>query len=120
MYLKLLESDEQEDQMTLKYHCPNCNTVKESEEATQNSHLVFFKSYGDHDDETAGMNEYTRYDPTLPTTNAVPCPNEKCPSNDTGDEKMPRNIIYVRHNTVSLKYMYQCRHCNITWKSSNF
>lgn len=123
MYFKLIQGEDdviQDSELSLRYHCPNCDTMKESDDATQNGHLVFFKSYEDEQDETAGMNEYVQYDPTLPTTAAVPCPNEKCVSNTDGDDKQPRDIVYIRHNTVRLKYTYMCRHCSTTWKSAGF
>ena len=119
MYLKLIQGEDevvQDTELSLRYYCPNCDTTKDSEEATRDNHLVYFKSYEDEPDESAGMNEYMRDDPTLPTTTAVPCPNEKCASN----EEDARDIVYIRHNTARLKYTYLCRHCNTTWKSAGF
>lgn len=119
MYLKLIQGEEdvvQDTELSLMYYCPNCQTVKESDEVAESGSLVFFKSYEDDEDETSGMNEYTQYDPTLPTTKAVPCPNDKCVSNINEE----RDIVYIRHNTSRLKYTYMCRHCSTTWKSAGF
>ena len=74
------------------------------------------------------INEYTHLDPTLPRVkfNMV-CPNAECPSNITGNDeskdgddakgKVPKEIIYLRYNDSSMKYVYLCGVCKTHWKT---
>ena len=61
------------------------------------------------------INDYTKFDPTLPRFNSILCPNADCVTNTKGKE---REIIYIRYDEVNLKYMYLCSHCDTTWKAS--
>ena len=55
------------------------------------------------------------------------CPNADCPSNSTGNdeskdsddakEKVPKEIIYLRYNDSSMKYVYLCGVCKTHWKT---
>ena len=59
------------------------------------------------------INEYTKYDPTLPRVKNIPCPNEHC---DEDDEK---EIIYIRYDDTHMKYVYLCNACDTTWTMDN-
>lgn len=63
------------------------------------------------------IDKYTLNDPTLPheTSGAIKCPNDKCPSNK--GETTP-DIIYIKYDSVNLRYIYICTRCDIRWKSS--
>lgn len=108
----------------LTYKCPHCGELYNpiSTEGAFNS-LVYSIDYDD--DEQANVdviNEFMQYDPTLPTTDAVTCPNEGCSANvdrKDGDSDLDRPV-YIRHNKSDLKYVYMCRKCNTTWTSINF
>jgi len=60
------------------------------------------------------INEYTKYDPTLPRYNSILCPNADCTTNTKNSK---REIIYLRYDEVNLGYMYLCSTCDTTWKS---
>lgn len=55
------------------------------------------------------VNEYTKYDPTLPRIN-----NMKCPNCDNKHE-----VIYLRYDDIQKKYLYICTGCDTIWKSSD-
>jgi DNA-directed RNA polymerase subunit M/transcription elongation factor TFIIS len=60
------------------------------------------------------LNEFTRYDPTLPHVQNIKCPNEACASN-TGEKQ--RDVIYMKYDPTNLKYLYICNVCNQHWRS---
>jgi DNA-directed RNA polymerase subunit M/transcription elongation factor TFIIS len=60
------------------------------------------------------MNEFTKYDPTLPHVNTIKCPNQECESNTTAKEK---DVIYLKHDAINMKFLYICNNCNAQWKS---
>jgi DNA-directed RNA polymerase subunit M/transcription elongation factor TFIIS len=60
------------------------------------------------------LNEFTRQDPTLPHVKSIKCPKQTCPSNGGGAE---RDVIYIKYDTVNLKYIYICNACGETWRS---
>ena len=51
------------------------------------------------------MNEFTKYDPTLPHVNTIKCPNMSCESNTSGKEK---DVIYIKYDAINMKYLYIC------------
>ncbi len=104
----------------LEYHCPHCGEIKSMDSTNvDETHLVYSKDYDQTVVEVDLINEYTKYDPTLPTIRIIPCPNEGCASNDAdANNRVERDILYIRYNSVDLRYVYMCRHCNTTWKSA--
>lgn len=59
------------------------------------------------------MNEFTKYDPTLPHINTIKCPNTGCESN-LGKEK---DVIYLKYDAVNMKFLYICNVCDTQWRS---
>jgi len=77
-YLKIRDDEEKN---ALVYYCRNCGhedhtltseNVCVSETQIQRSEQQY----------THMVNEYTKYDPTLPRINTIKCPNQECSSND--------------------------------------
>ena len=60
------------------------------------------------------MNEFTKYDPTLPHVNTIKCPNMTCPTNSSNTEK---DVIYIKYDAVNMKYVYICNICDTQWRS---
>ena len=89
-YIKIAE----EDSNQLIYYCRKCGN-ENSELTIEN--ICVSKTHIKRDDQKYKhiINEYTKYDPTLPRTNAVRCPNVDCLKetelNDEtkGDEGIP-------------------------------
>ena len=119
--------------MFLYYMCPHCgltktidknkrNTDNEAklDDSNENPNLVYTVNYDDVNEEVEVINEFTKYDPTLPVTDVIPCPNQACVSNHSDEKKRAkREIIYIRYNKTELLYIYMCKHCNATWKSTS-
>lgn len=114
------DSDEAEvvAQGAMAYVCPHCGEKKEYGDGGEQQSLVYSKNYDIASTfiDSEIINEYTKYDPTLPTIDIIPCANERCPSNEDPENHL-RDIIYIRYNVSDLKYVYMCRKCNTTWKS---
>ena len=71
------------------------------------------------------INEYTKFDPTLPRINNMICTNENCSSNKktSGSEEKKDNfkypeIIYLRYDNNNMKFIYLCSECDHTWKNN--
>lgn len=60
------------------------------------------------------LNEFTKYDPTLPHMKTIKCPSGDCPTNKGEKE---RDIIYMKYDPVNLKYIYICNVCDHQWRS---
>ena len=60
------------------------------------------------------MNEFTKYDPTLPHVNTIKCPNIGCDSNTSGKDK---DVIYIKYDAINMKYLYICNLCDTQWRS---
>ena len=125
-YLKIMDNDAN----SLIYYCRNCgheNTTLTAENVCVSDTQV----KRSEDQYVHIVNEYTKYDPTLPRINTIDCPNSKCPSNDNGDAdakanpdakvdpdaKVEREVIYIRYDDTNMKYMYVCAICNTNWKN---
>jgi DNA-directed RNA polymerase subunit M/transcription elongation factor TFIIS len=76
------------------------------------------------------VNQYTKYDPTLPRIKNIHCPNEECSTNKTHGSASASataasagegttEVIYMRYDDDNLKYLYICVECDVTWKRSN-
>jgi len=63
------------------------------------------------------IDRYTLNDPTLPhdTSGAIKCPNASCPSN-LGE--ISRDVIYIKYDTIDLRFLYVCIRCDTQWKTS--
>ncbi len=110
-YLKITE----ENANSLIYYCRNCG--HENNTLTAENVCVSDTQIKRSEDQYVHIvNEYTKYDPTLPRINTIDCPNSKCASNQEGD-KVEREVIYIRYDDTNMKYMYVCAICNTSWKN---
>lgn len=105
-----------EDPNKLIYYCRNCGN---EEELTGGTDICISKTQIKKSKRNFNhiINKYTKYDPTLPRVSHILCPNPDCPTNR---EQNPENreIIYIRHDDVNMKYVYLCTNdtCNYTWR----
>ena len=109
-YLKLKNKDEN----VLIYYCRHCGNEKELDD----SNISVLKTNINNVKDTFinVINEYTKYDPTLPRTNNIKCPNTECTSNKNSEIK--NNIIYIRYDDINIKYIYLCSECDTNWRTS--
>ena len=96
----------------LKRICRSCGY---KEEDTQGG-LILETNLKEHtsDGYKVLVNEFTKYDPTLPHVDNIKCPNAICSTNTHGTK---RDVIYIKYDTVNLKYLYICNTCDIQWRS---
>ena len=111
-YLKVMENDAN----SLIYYCRNCG--HENDTLTAENVCVSDTQIKRTEDQYVHIvNEYTKYDPTLPRINTIHCPNVKCDSNKEGEDHVEREVIYIRYDDTNMKYMYVCAVCNTNWKN---
>ena len=115
MYYLKIDTD---DSNQLIYYCRNCG----NEDKILNKENICVLETTVRETEqryTQTINEYTKYDPTLPRISTIRCPNNECPSNldDDDAKKEEREVIYIRYDDINMKYIYMCAKCNTTWKT---
>ena len=113
MYYVKLSSD---DDTSLVYSCRKCGD--ENSNLDEDSICVsktYLKSEEQHLD--SFVNKYTKYDKTLPRINYIKCPNSECNSNKSDFDINTREILYIRHDNINMKYIYLCSHCDIIWNT---
>jgi len=114
-YLKIRnDGDDETAKDKLIYYCRNCGN--ENEELASDNICVLKTTVQDSEHKFASIiNEYTKYDPTLPRTTMIKCPNAECESNSEGGK---REVIYNRYDDKNMKYIYMCTICDTSWKTS--
>jgi DNA-directed RNA polymerase subunit M/transcription elongation factor TFIIS len=108
LYIKISENDSNE----IEYFCRFCGNVEKPSD--QNMVLTILNTATEDKEFNFNhiVNEYTKYDPTLPRINNMACPNESCPKKDH------KEIIYIRYDDKNLKYLYLCTECDFVWNRS--
>lgn len=107
MYLYLKTDSDK----ALIYRCYTCGY----EDRSAKGGLILETNF---DETTEGdqilVNEFTRFDPTLPHVDTIECPNQSCPTRTEGAKK---DVIYLKYDKVNMKYVYICNVCEREWKS---
>tara|TARA_B100000902_G_C27247997_1_gene883662 strand:+ start:818 stop:1183 length:366 start_codon:yes stop_codon:yes gene_type:complete len=111
MYYLKISNDDGDDKLV--HYCRNCG--HENNNLTENI-CVYEADLQNSNANINLINEYTKYDNTLPRTTTIRCPNQKCPSNDS-ETNTDREILYIRNNDNNMDYVYLCAVCDITWKN---
>ena len=97
------------DDNKLSYYCRNCGNVKDDLNV-KNLRVSFYEKVSTTQ---TSINSYIKYDPTLPHSHTIKCPNIECESNKK--DKSP-DVIYFRYDDIQMKYMYLCTICDYNWK----
>lgn len=106
-YLKINEDDPNK----LIYYCRHCGD--EANDLTADDMCVLKLQVKRNEEKYVHvMNEYTKLDPTLPRIKTMQCPNAECKNKNESD------IIYIRYDDINIKYVYMCKNCDTTWKTS--
>ena len=109
-YMKINDDEKSEELGKLIYYCRNCG----HEETNVNLHNLCISRYEENNaQKTNKINEYTKYDPTLPHSHTIKCPNEECVSN--GKVGAMSDVIYMRVDDINMKYIYLCVYFNTNW-----
>ena len=80
MYYLKIKDENGEIGNTLIYYCRNCGHEDETLSTTDIC-VSDMQIQSNEKKYTHIVNEYTKYDPTLPRINTIKCPNEECSSN---------------------------------------
>lgn len=62
------------------------------------------------------LNPYLKNDPTLNHLDNIQCPNDECASRSRG---VKSDVVAVKINEKNLIWMYQCVHCDKSWKQQS-
>ena len=104
-----LYSDEEEQKLYLG--CKSCGNKKEHNETK----CIYNNQYEINLSETINQNKFLEHDITLPSiknNQNIKCPNEGCVSIQEGK---PSDILYVKYDSESMKYIYICKYCQQKW-----
>lgn len=100
----------------LIYYCRNCGfedeTITADNLCVSTTHIKRNEQNYNHI-----INEFTKYDNTLPRTTTIKCPNGECLSNKE-DDVNKREVIYIRYDDINMKYIYLCAVCDKRWKTN--
>ena len=111
-YIRL--SGENNDILT--YYCRNCGNQDLNTE--QNIKISSTNVLDKNESYNNFVNKYTKYDNTLPRVNELKCPNTECGTNNEEDNDIEKNILLIRVNEDSMKYINLCSTCNTIWDSN--
>ena len=103
-YMKIGEEDNK-----LIYYCRNCGHEKDNLDV-KNLRVSLYEKVSNTQ---TNVNAYLKFDPTLPHSNTIKCPNAECESNKKDKES---DVIYFRYDDINMKYMYICAVCDVNWK----
>lgn len=95
----------------LVHFCKYCGETDNDIIDTQNMKVLKFSK--NNKPKNIHVNEYTKYDPTLPHLSSIKCPNQECKSNVRDD--VQQDVVYLRYDDKNMKYMYLCCHCDKNW-----
>ncbi len=98
----------EERENTAFYKCMNpvCSYEKE---ITQENPIVYEHNLQQDMSIQYSMNPYLKLDPTLPRFTTMKCPNQACTIK-------PSDVVGVKLDATNVVWMYQCAHCDTTWK----
>ncbi len=107
-YIKL--DGENED--SLVFYCRNCGNENTNPGARVYNHKIHRNISKEINSNI--INEYTKYDPTLPRTDKIICCNDSCISRTT-NPTVSNNVMYIRYDDDNIKFVYMCLHCEHHW-----
>ena len=112
-YIKLSEIDNNE----LNYYCRNCGN---NDSFINQDNICVSKIQINNNTQKFNLfiNEFTKLDPTLPRTNSIKCPNDKCATNSKDSDDTNREVIFIRYDDTNMKYIYLCCNCDYSWKTN--
>tara|TARA_B100000073_G_scaffold342156_1_gene344778 strand:- start:600 stop:965 length:366 start_codon:yes stop_codon:yes gene_type:complete len=102
-------SDEEKQKLYLG--CKSCGKRVEYEETK----CIYNNEYEINLSETINQNQYLEHDITLPSIHNnqnIQCPNSECIS---VKEKKPSDVMYIKYEQESMKYIYICKYCKQSW-----
>ena len=113
MYYIKISPDDENELVHFCRHCGNIDTTISAKNVSVSKVVLKGAEQSYH----MYINEYTKLDPTIPRIKTVSCPNVDCACNNPANP-IEKDILYVRYDDDNLRYIYQCCHCDTTWRSS--
>jgi DNA-directed RNA polymerase subunit M/transcription elongation factor TFIIS len=104
----------EKNQNELSYYCRNCGNVDDNVTG-ENTCVLNTQIKKGEQKYNHIINEYTKYDPTLPRLYNMECPNATCKTHS--DKTVKSDILYIRYDEENMKYLYMCSICDIVWKT---
>ena len=101
-----------DDDKSLHYYCRKCGDTKKQEKNECITEVTYTKEKNAEQD----INVFLKYDPTIPYSTHIKCPNSLCETNSSEKDKQPNKVIYYRYDEEQLKYIYMCTVCDSSWK----
>jgi len=101
-----------DDDKSLHYYCRKCGDTKKQEKTECIKEVTYTKEKKTEQD----INIFLKYDPTIPYSTDIKCPNSLCETNSSNRDKPANKVIYYRYDEEQLKYMYMCAVCDSSWK----
>ena len=92
------------------YRCPY------KEPVSPENPLVYEHILKEDKTTSLSLNKNWKNDVTLPRFDNIICPNEECPSHARG---VQNEVVAVKLNEKNLIWMYQCVHCETSWKQAS-
>ena len=105
-----------DDPNQIEHYCRYCKHI-DSSIVQDGGCILEFQSNHTEQHISRIINKYTKYDPTLPHSYNIKCPNNKCKSNITEQNTNP-DVVYIRYDDANMKYLYICTVCDTTWKTN--
>ena len=116
-YLKLAGADAESVSDQLVYYCRHCGH-EDAGAGAQETCALQTTVRSQKQQYTHAVNAHTRDDPTLPRTTSIRCPSAACESNQEGGDG-EREVVYLRYDDKSMRYLYICSACGTMWKTSD-
>jgi len=112
-YIKL----EEEECDKIVYYCRNCGNI--DDKLINVNECILRENINKSEDKySVHINKFTKLDITLPRINYIKCPNETCETNEPEFDPTKKEIIFIRYDDTSMKYLYLCSHCDFIWKTN--
>jgi hypothetical protein len=106
--------DEETDASGKKYAVQSCRKCSYKEPVSSEHPILYDHSLREDKTVRLALNPYLKYDPTLPRFKEIVCPNTDCPSK----AGRTSDVVGVKIDAANVIWMYQCVHCDYTWKQS--
>lgn len=113
-YIKISENEGDEKKNDkLVYYCRFCG---HEDINLDQSNFKVYKFESENKIKNKNINEFTKYDPTIPHLTTIKCPNESCSCNKI-ENPDPQDVLYIRYDDENMNYMYMCCLCDFKWKA---
>lgn len=108
-----VEKDEHTEKKMLSHYCKTCG-FKSLETNAKSILVLDDNKVSDRIKYSQYVNKNIKYDPCLPRVKNITCPSESCSKPANKDNE----VIYIKYDSVNMKYVYYCCHCDHFWTNN--